>query len=40
MKISQLQKIYFKKRTQESLKNIKNKQITAVDYTNEREKVF
>ena len=36
----QLEKIYFKKRTQESFKNIKNKNITAVDYTNEIEKVF
>ena len=37
MKRSQLEKVYFKKKTQESLKNIK---ITAVDYTNESEKGF
>ena len=36
----QLEKIYFKKGTQESFKKIKNKNITAVDYTNEIEKVF
>ena len=40
MKRSQLEKIYFKKRTQESFKNIKNKKITAIEYTNEKEKVF
>ena len=40
MKRSQLEKIYFKKRTQESFKKYKNKKITAVDYTNEKEKVF
>ena len=40
MKKSQLKKIYFKKRTQKSFKNIKNKKITAIDYTNESEKVF
>ena len=39
MKRPQLEKIYFKKRTQESFKKI-FKKITAVDYTNEREKVF
>ena len=39
MKRSQLEKIYFKKRTQESFKKYKTK-ITAVDYTNEIEKVF
>ena len=41
MKRSQLEKIFFKKRTQESFKNIKNKKkITAADYTNKREKVY
>ena len=40
MKRFQLEKIYFKKRTKEFFKNIKNKKITAVDDTNEREKVF
>ena len=48
MKRSQLEKIYFKKRTQESFKKYKKQknycrllQIKiTVDYTNEREKVF
>ena len=40
MKRSQLQKVYFKKITQESLKNIKNKEIAAVDYKNESKKGF
>ena len=40
MKRSQLEKIYFNKRTQESFKIYKKKTITAVDYTNESEKVF
>ena len=40
MKRSQLEKICFTKRTQESFKKYKNKKITVVDYTNEREKVF
>ena len=42
MKRSQLEKIYFKKRTQESFKKYKkqNKKNTAVDYTNKSEKSF
>ena len=40
MKRSQLEKIYFKERSQESFKKCKNKKTAAVDYTNESEKVF
>ena len=40
MKRSQLEKIYFKKRTQESFKKYKKQKITEVGCTNEREKLF
>ena len=40
MKRSQLEKICFTKRTQESFKKYKNKKITVVDYTNERKSFF
>ena len=40
MKRSQLEKIYFKKRTQESFKKYKKQKNTTENYTNERENAF